>query len=320
MVGSYRTWSIDSILTWGLALVVVAEFSLLRTGTRALIHIPGLERFESPIRVLAEVGRLAYYLAVVFLLAWLVNSVFAGVRSGQNRLLALAAVTAAYLVISLAGRLGLVEPTSVGWFSLGVLAATVALTWSGIRSSALVLFVMASIAAGISVLGQGDGGGFSGSTVDTLVFSAEVLLILAALSTPLLVLERIDTTAMVAGVVMAVICAGALASAGSTISIIVLWNVGVPGWLPSAFYALAVGALTITIWSSLRTGHPTVAMGSSLLVAGGVGVISTYQMGLALAGLLLLAEALRRESDSRIRPQTLWALDRRVKELDDLPV
>lgn len=44
-----------------LGVLALAELILLRTGTRALIHIPGLGRFETPIRILAEVWRFAYY-------------------------------------------------------------------------------------------------------------------------------------------------------------------------------------------------------------------------------------------------------------------
>lgn len=72
------------------------------------------------------------------------------------------------------------------------------LTWNGLRSSALALFLTATIAAGVSVLGQGNGGGLSASTVNRLVLSPEILLILAALATPLLVLERVDKRAMIA--------------------------------------------------------------------------------------------------------------------------
>ncbi|HEY4606071.1 MAG TPA: hypothetical protein VIH55_00365, partial [Acidimicrobiia bacterium] len=68
-----------------LGFVVVVELVLLRTGTRTLIHIPGLGRFESQIGLLAEVGRLAYYLAVVLAVATLAALAYHGLRAKTRR-------------------------------------------------------------------------------------------------------------------------------------------------------------------------------------------------------------------------------------------
>ncbi len=299
MVGSDRTRLPDSTLTSALTLAVAGEFILLRTGTRALIHIPGLGRLEDPIRALAEVGRFAYYLAVVLVLACLVAIGVTALRSTAPTGRAVGIVVVTYLSIWLTGRLGIVSPGVVGWVSLGVLVAAVALTWRGYRSVPIALFVLSSLAAGSSVLAQGDGGGLSGSTVDTLVVTAEVFLLLAGLTSPLLAGGERSRPALIAGAVATVVSAGAFTAAGSTVSIIVLWNVGVPGWLPGIFYALAIGSLTFSAWVAVAKGKAPLAIGVVLLVAGGVGVMSTYQTALSLLGVLWLGEGLRLVSEDQ---------------------
>ena len=285
-----------SILAWGLVAAVLIEFLLLRTTTRALIHIPGLERFEIPIGWLAETGRFAYYLSVMLLLAILVLGATRLIRSDQRRDTLAGSVIAVFLAMALAGRVGLVTWVALGWASLGLLVAITALSWRGMRSIPLAFFVFSSIAAGSSVLGQGDGGGLSGVNVDLLVLAAEVGLVLAAITSPLLVEKRLTPSSLIAGGAVTLVTAGALVAGGSTLSIIILWNVGVPGWLPGITYALALGALTATVWLASSSNKPATGIGIVLLIAGGVGVISTYQTGLVFAGLLFVAGSLHNES------------------------
>lgn len=295
---SERSRDFGPILAWALLGAVVAEFLLLRTGTRALIHIPGLGRFATPIRALAEIGRFAYYLAVVLLLVTLVSVAITRARSGRVRDLVLAVAVVLFLLVAVAGRAGLIPGDLVGWLSLGVVVAVVGLTWRGVRSVPIALFALSSVAIGLSVLGQGEGGGLSGLSVDWLVVSGEVLLVLAAVSSPLIVGSRVSPASLIAGAVAAVVGFGAFASGGSTLSIIILWNIGVPGWLPSFAYALAIGALTTSLWLAATRGRPATAIGLTLLVAGGVGVISTYQTGLVLAALLYLSFSSDREEET----------------------
>lgn len=279
-----------STLIRAAAVAVAIELVLLRTTTRALIHIPGLGRFEDPIGIVAEVGRYAYYMAVVLIIAFLVIFATTGLRSPSARPRVIGGVLTLYLGFWLLGLLDLASRYSIGWVSLGALLFIVVLTWDGRRSIPLALFVASSLAAGVSVLGQGDGGGLSGSTVDALVLASDTLLVLAAISSPLLVVGRIGIRPFLAGAVGTLIAAGAFAGGGSTLSIIVLWNLGVPGWLPDILYAVAFGGFLVTIWAALSRNRPVIAIGVLLLAAGGVGVISTYQTGLALAGLLLAAQ------------------------------
>lgn len=281
-----------------LTVLVLTELIVLRTGTRTLTHIPGLGRFEIPIRVLAEVGRFAYYLAVVFLVTILVIFAYQGVRSKTPRHMIGGAGAFGFLVIAGSGRLGLLSAAVVGWSSLAVVTVVTASVWRGIRTLSMGLFVVGSVAAGWAILGQGAGGGLTGLQVDGLLLGAEISLILAAVTAPLLLNDRPPATAVLAGLGAAVFGVGAMMAGSSTISILVLWNVGVPGWLPGIGYALAAGSLVTTLWSALTSGQRLTAMGLVLMVAGGVGTISTYQTGLVLAAVLLLG----RSTDTGVLP------------------
>lgn len=271
-----------------LGVLVLAELVLLRTGTRTLIHIPGLGRFETPIRILAEVGRLAYYLALVSLAATLTILAYRSLRIGAPRRLASGVGAFLFLGVAGAGRLGLLPSSVVGWSSLAVLVVVTAAAWRGLSTFPIGLFVLGSVAAGWTVLGQGAGGGLSGRQVDGLMLTAEVSLILAAITAPLLLKGPPSALAVVVGLVAAVLSAGAMIVGSSTMSILVLWNLGIPGWLPGIGYAIALGSLVATMWSALASGQKLTAISLVLLVAGGIGTISTYQTGLVLAAVMLV--------------------------------
>lgn len=275
-------------LTGWLGIAVLVELVLLRTGTRTIIHIPGLGRFDVSIGVLSELGRLAYYIALVlvvstlFYLAW---SCWV-TRSATGRLVG--GLVWMFLAVALLGRVGLVPGAAVGWLSLIVMAGVLVVTWSGARSLPVVLFVSASASATWSVLGQGQGGGLSGETVDTAVVLAEALLILAGVTAPLLVKGKVTKSAFAAGLVTVVVVAAGLSVGGSTLAVLTLWNLGVPGWFPPIAYGLALGALIVTLWSALFDRQVPTACAVLSMVGGGVGPISTYQTALALTAVILL--------------------------------
>ena len=271
-----------------LALLALAELVLLRTGTRTLIHIPGLGRFETPIRILAEVGRAAFYLAVVSLMVTLTVLGYQGVRDRIPRQVVGGIGAIGFLVVAGAGRLGVVSATVVAWFSLVIVVVVTVAIWRGARTIPIGLFALAWVAASWSALGQGTGGGLTGRQIDGLVVAAEMLLILAAVTAPLLLKAPPRRPAIVAGLVVAVAGAGAFASSSSTLSILVLWNLGVPGWLPGVAYAIALGCLAATLWSAVVSDQRLSAIGLVLLAAGGLGTISTYQTGLVVTAILLL--------------------------------
>jgi len=187
-----------------------------------------------------------------------------------------------------AGGLGLVSASIVGWSSLVALVLVCAASWRGPRTIPIALLVLGWVAAGWTVLGQGVGGGLSGRQVDGFMLAAEVSLILSAITVPLLLKGPPRGLAILVGPGATVVSAGAFVSGSSTLSILVLWNLGVPGWLPGLAYSLALGSLVATIWSAFSSGQRSAAIGLMLLSAGGIGTISTYQTGLVLTAVLLL--------------------------------
>ncbi|HUG08224.1 MAG TPA: hypothetical protein VMP13_04940 [Acidimicrobiia bacterium] len=277
-----------------LGIVVIAELVLLRTGTRTLIHIPGLGRFDTSIGMLSEAGRLAYYLAVVLVVAVLVYLGRSMWTSGTLAGRVLTGLVSAFLVTALLGRIGVLTASTVAWVSVMMLVAVLALTWRGVRSVPVAAFVAASVSASWSILGQGFGPGISGRAVDIAVVVAEGLLLLALVSTPLIVIGKVKTSAVVAGMAVFVLVTAGFWSGGSTLSILTLWNLGVPGWFSPIVYGLAFGGLVVALWSAMSGRQVTIAAGLLLLVAGGVGPISTYQTALALTAVALLGLAFGR--------------------------
>jgi hypothetical protein len=277
-------------LLWLLAVSVLTELVVLRTVTRTLIHIPGLGEFEAPIRFLAEVGRFAYYVAAVSLIVTLALLALVGLRSRLPRHVGIGAVTIAFLLVAAAGRIGVVPWPIVGWSALALLASAGLLGWRGVRSLPVGLFLAGSVAAGGSVAVQGVGNGLTGSQMDILIWIAEWCFVLAGLTAPLLLKKSPSMAAWAVGGAATLMVIAAFARGASTLSILVLWNVGVPGWLPGVAYALAFAGLVVTAWSAAARGERTVVIGVVLLGAGGVGLFSTYQTGLVLAGVLMLGE------------------------------
>lgn len=275
---------IRTLSVW-LGVVVLVELTLLRTGTRTLIHIPGLGRFEVSLRLLSELGRFAYYLAVVLVTvalaysAWLIwDAVTPRGRVG-------AVLIWSFLAVASLGRIGVVPDPAVAWVCVVVLVGLLAATWTGVGSLPLMLYVAASAAASWIVLGQGIGGGLSGRTVDLSMVVAEGLLVVAAVTTPLLLAGKVSRNALIAGLVAFGLFTASFSLGGSTLSILTLWNLGVPGWFPPIAYGLALGGLVVTFWSATANREVLIACVVLLMLAGGIGPISTYQTALAVAAL-----------------------------------
>ncbi|MFP3883057.1 MAG: hypothetical protein ACLFWH_12165 [Actinomycetota bacterium] len=276
------------ILTGSLGVVALIELILLRSGTRTLVHIPGLGRYEVSIGVLNEVGRFAYYLSVVLLVVTLGCLAVWLWREDTSLSRAAGSLVALSILVAAAGRMGMLAPSAVGWYSVVAIAGMAAIGWRGVKSIPLALFAGSWGVAAWSVLGQGVGGGISVRSVDTSVIVAEALLILAGVTAPLLVSRRVTTSAVVAGFAAFLVVAVGFSVGGSTLGILTLWNLGVPGWFSPLAFGLALGGLVTAAWSALAAGEKAIAACIGLLVAGGVGTISTYQSGLALAALTVL--------------------------------
>ncbi len=274
-----------------LGVAVGAELLLLRTGTRTAIHIPGLGQFDTPLGAVAEVGRFAFYLALVLVIAFLLVLAYAYWQTNIRRDRSVALLVLAYVLVAVAGRSGLLGSPVVGWLSASFLVAVTSATWLGVRSVPLALFTVASFLATWSVLGQGSGGGLSAQSVDALIIGSETLLVLAGVTSPLLAPRRVTRGAVVAGSIAFGLVLAGFSVGGSTLSILTLWNLGVPGWLSPLAYGLAFAGIVVTIWTSITRADRVTTVAMVLLVAGGVGSISTYQTALVLTAVLLVGTA-----------------------------
>lgn len=90
----------------------------------------------------------------------------------------------------------------------------------------------------------------------------------------------------------AVVFAAFLGNGGATARFLLLWNEGLSGALPSVAYAGASGCLAATLVALVKARNGLAAAGPVLLVTGGIGLHSTYQSGLVITGMALLAMAL----------------------------
>ena len=106
-----RRETAEFLARW-LLVAVVVELVLLRTGTRTLIHIPGLGRFDVSIGALAEVGRFAYYMAVVLVISALIYVALALWPGGRSSR-ALSALVVLFIFAAAAGRLGALSGVGV---------------------------------------------------------------------------------------------------------------------------------------------------------------------------------------------------------------
>ena len=288
-------------LAGSLGVIALVELILLRSGTRTLVHIPGLGRYEVSIGILNEVGRLAYYLSVVLLVATLGYVAVWLWRVDTSLSRAAGLLVALSILVATAGRIGILAPSAVGWYSAGAVACMAAIAWRGVRSIPLALFAGSWVVAAWSVLGQGSGGGISVRSVDISIIVAEALLILAGVTAPLLVARRVTTPAILAGFAAFLVVGAGFSVGGSTLAILTLWNLGVPGWFSPLAFGLAFGGLVTATWSALAAGERMTAASIGLLAAGGVGMISSYQTGLVLAALTIVYAATLAESRDRRR-------------------
>lgn len=288
-------------LVYATALAGVVELCILRLFTRTAVHIPGLSAIAGPYAAVAAVGRFAYYLAAVLLVLTLLVLVLELAHWRRWSLVLAAASLALFLVAAVIARAGLLEAPGLDLIAAAAVAcvavaAVLDRSRAGIAWRAgLALFATAYLLA---------------ATTTTLAVG-EFAFVLWCVVTPMAFAARVDRVATLAGAALAVATFAALRAAESTVKVLLLWNVGVAGYLPDWSYALAFGALAMTIVAALRSGRPTLAASLALLVAGGIGLHSTYQTGLVLAGLGVLTLSAARESTVLTSRATRWPPARR---------
>ncbi len=284
-----------SALIVATAVVAAVELVLLRIVTRTFVHIPGVAVDGGPLAVLADAGRLAYYTSGVLVVALLAAVWFSQVRAGKS--LAAAAI-ALFVVASVGARIGWLDPASL---PAAVVLAVVLLAGGAIRGiraprPTLIALTGAVVVYGMWAIGsQLTSAGVvlpEGSTALLLV--GEVLVVIGFTTLPLSIslprgTRRFDrATILVAGATGLAVFAG-LQFAESTFKILLLWNLGLAGYLPALAYALAAAGAATGIAIAVRAGQTHLAAAIVLFLAGGFAFTSTYQSGLVIAALGILA-------------------------------
>lgn len=287
----------DALLRWlvpATAATAVAELLVLRVFTRTIIHIPGAQDATAVLGLVADAGRFAYYLAAVLLVITLVLLVGDLVRRGSARSMTAAATVLMFIATSTVARAGLVSDlllATVTGACVVTLTCLVTTTVHGYGRRVLPICFVAGYACSAAYTAlsptQLRVDRVTGSP--TLLFLAEALVLAGATLSPLLVHARRDRLAALVGLTAGLGVLGMLVANASTTKILLLWNIGLSGYFPDVVYAVAFGALVYTVIALARSGNHLRSLAILLVLAGGIGLHSTYQTGLVVAGLGVLA-------------------------------
>ena len=287
----------DVSTSWLASILVGAsllELSILRIGTRTAIHVPGLERVEGPYRVFAGAGRLAFFVAVVLLavlLPYLARDLF---QRGRARV---AAALLSFIVVAGLGALGVVDSEIMASAVVAIVGSLTVLVLAHQRREVRVvvgLFIAAFLLGALHTLVQGGPSSWMNNELRQLLGVAELMAVLAALASGPLLRRSLGLNWVPHGRVawasmsIGVIVTGAIIASPSTAHILMLWNFGLSGGLPAPVYGLAVASLVVAVASTFSRRQPVMAFALTLFVLGGIGLTSTYQSGLIVAGLGLL--------------------------------
>lgn len=274
-----------------LALVAMFEMLVLRVLTRTAVFIPGIGERIAVVGVIGELGQLAYSISVVLLvLALLLISGRAWSGGGAGRTLALGLI--GFAVVALMARWDWLPRIAVDAMTLVAFAVAAIAAVHQARpmvAAALLAFCAAFILAAIDGIWRN----LAGSTQlpaagGLLLWVAEWLLLGAALAA--IVANRpLERGARTVGAILAGLMLVAAFLAPASLHILLLWNVGMPGAMPAVAHSVIAFAVGLTVVSAMRRRRPTVAVAVTLLLAGGIGLHSTYQSGLILVGLASIA-------------------------------
>ncbi len=289
-------------------LAAAAELLVLRTFTRTIIHIPGAQSASRVLDLVAETGRFTYYLSVVFLIMLLGALAAAGTAaagasrvSSSRRLVVSASVTAfaATAAVARAGSAGDGVVAALVTASVVAVAIAAAASTSGPERAARLMVGAGFTAAAVPVILWSAGLGDSRPAgMSWAYFGAEV----AALAAFTLLGVRgfgpgprrsrasrpVLAAGALAGLAVTAVLLASPAGAAST-KTLMLWNLGLGGYLPAPLYGLAVAGGVIGLVTRFRAGERFETAGWVLVICGGIGLHSTYQSGLVVAGLALLA-------------------------------
>lgn len=293
--GAPTTW------LWPVAAATAAgagvELVVLRIFTRTIIHIPGASGASPVLSLTADIGRFAYYLSCVLLTATVALLVVASATAASTRAMIGAAATATFAAAAIGARVGVVGHDTAGVSALAAAVVLGLVATPTLERRARIPVVAFSGAFALAAFDELVGEGVTtagGGTELRLV--AEVLAVVAAVTSPLLLRVRPDRRSIGVGLVAGVVVVAMLTANSWTTTILMLWNFGLAGTLPWVLYGAAFGALSCTFVSLVRDADRGRAIALALLFAGGIALHSTYQTGLVIAGLALLGSEAERST------------------------
>jgi len=272
-------------------LVVLAEALLLRGATRVFIHIPGVDVTSGILGGVADFARLAFRMAVPLTFVLLLMLVVSMWESGARLV---AVLVAAFLVVAAGGRAEALRDAA-DLILLGLVAAVAIVVVVGLEPRWRVpvatwsaAFLMAGL---VRLLDQSAADGVGLVSVPWLGGLAETVALAAFATTPLLLRRRPRRLDLIVAVGVAVFIALALggAEAQSAAKILGLWNLGWAGGYPVVVYAVAIGALVMTVTALVRNSRILAATSLVLMGAAGFGLFSSYQTALLVTGLVLIS-------------------------------
>lgn len=315
------------IIVGALAAAAVIELAVLRTFTRTAVHIPALHALRSPYEVLTNAGEFAYFAALCLVVPALIAIGVVLVRDRHPQRYLIGFGLGSFLIPWTLVGVGLwtieaMDAITIGAVCALAVAVSLAVPWR-VAVPTLVFALAFAASAFHTWLPNSSFEGMVGQPGGLLTI-AEFAGIAYAVSTPLLVPARADRLSRWLGVGAGGLVFVALLGNGSTSRFLLLWNAGLSGTLPAFVYAAAAGALVYTLVAAWRAKSPFVTAGVILLVAGGIGLHSTYQSSLVLAGLASLAVGTRREMwmseasavvGARIKPDSLPAFEGAVSNV-----
>lgn len=293
-----------AVAALGLVVAAGLEFILLRLFTRTAIHLPNVQELSPGYTVLAEAGRLGYFAATVLLVLVLAGGAILTRGRDAKAWSATAGVMSFGVVAAMAAADG-VDAAVLAAVSLAAVLLTAPWAAAQVRHTgvaALALFAGAFTLAALFALGQGM---HSGALLQTdLLLAAESLALAFGIAAPLLT-GRGDRVAVGVAAAAGLLVFGALLGNESTSKTLALWSVGLAGYFPAVLYGGAAAGLTYAIVTAWRTRRRALAVGLVLVLLGGIGLHSTYQTGLVLAGLLALGSGQPAPAERRAEPGLL---------------
>lgn len=281
------------------------ELVVLRLLTRTAVFIPGISERIGVVSAVGELGRLAYSVSLALLGTGLLILAVLAVRRSSTVGRAVAVGLIAFGAFALTARLGWIPRIAADVMTLAsfILVASVARPRRPVVAVAVVAFSLAFVLAAVDAIWRNIGGQTAIPGNGGVLLNLAEWLVAGAALAAIVARRRSSGGSLVVGVVMGGALLMGLIVASASVRILLLWNVGLPGALPSVAYGAVTMAVGVTIVTAARRGQLATAAGVTLLATGGLGLQSTYQSGLVLVGLAALA--LRHSLDGEMRGPTV---------------